>query len=213
MNRLYTKARRELGQLMYERRYGVRTAELIELDELGIAQEGRGYYVAASWRILRRVLSRREIGPRDVFIDFGSGMGRMVLEAARFPFGKVIGVELSGRLHEIARQNVAGTRQRLRCRDVELVQADVLDYDLPDDVTVVFFNNPFQGEVFGAVTAKLIESVDRNPRRLKVIYYNPVEEELLLGTGRFRHLRTLRHARKAALGSPFGWTHIYELTG
>ncbi|WP_158880504.1 methyltransferase domain-containing protein [Amycolatopsis anabasis] len=204
-----SRLRRAVGQLLFERRYGVRTAELIELGELGIDGENRGYYVPASWRTLRRTLPRRSVGERDVFIDFGSGMGRMVLEAARYPFRKVIGVELSDRLHEIARQNVARTRQRLRCRDIDLVRGDVLEYPVPDDVTVVFFNNPFQGAVFTTVIERLLESVDRNPRPLKIIYYNPVEEAAILGTGRFDRVRTIAHARQARAGSPFGWTRVY----
>lgn len=210
--RPYKWVRRNAGQLIYERRYRVRTAELIELDELGIAGHDRGYYVAAGWRTLRQTLPRKVITARDVFVDFGSGMGRMVLEAARYPFGRVIGVELSEELVDIARDNVRRTRQRLRCRDIETVHADVLDFQIPDDVSVVFFNNPFQGIVFATVVERLIGTIDRNPRRVVIIYYNPVEEEYLLETGRCRRLRTRRHARRRADdGTPFGKTSVYVL--
>jgi 16S rRNA G966 N2-methylase RsmD len=201
-----------VSQLAFERRYGVRTAELIELDKLGIAGEGRGYYVPASWRTLRRTLSRKEIGPADVFIDFGSGMGRMVLEAARFPFGRVVGVELSQQLHEIARDNVQRTRQRLRCRNIELHRTDVLGYQIPDDVTVAFFNNPFQGSVFSTVVQRLVASIDRNPRQLKLIYYNPVEQRTVLATGRATPVATVTHARHREAGSPFGLTRVFALS-
>ncbi|MCE7005450.1 methyltransferase domain-containing protein [Kibdelosporangium philippinense] len=211
MKTTYARLRRTLGQLAYEKRYGVRTAELIELDQLGIAGEQRGYYVAASWRTLRRTLSRKEVTARDVFIDFGSGMGRMVLEAARFPFGKVIGVELSDELHEIAKDNVQRTRQRLHCRDIELVQTDVLEYEIPDDVSVVFFNNPFQGPVFTTVIERLVATLDRNPRELKIIYYNPVEEQTIMATGRATIARRLVHARRRTAGSPFGVTKVFVL--
>jgi 16S rRNA G966 N2-methylase RsmD len=211
MKTSYERLRRTIGQLAYERRYGVRTAELIELDELGIAGAGRGYYVAASWRTLRRTLSRKEITSKDVFVDFGSGMGRMVLEAARFPFGRVVGVELSEQLNEIAKENVRRTRQRLHCRDIELVQTDVLAYEMPDDISVVFFNNPFQGPVFETVINRLVETLDRNPRQLKIIYYNPVEEQTVLGTGRAELVRELVHARRRTAGSPFGLTKVFVL--
>jgi 16S rRNA G966 N2-methylase RsmD len=211
MKTSYARIRRTVGQLAYERRYGVRTAELIELDKLGIAQEGRGYYVAASWRTLRRTLSRKEITRDDVFVDFGSGMGRMVLEAARFPFGRVVGIELSEQLHEIARDNVRRTRQRLRCTNIELRQTDVLEYEMPDDITVVFFNNPFLGPVFQAVVDGLVASLDRNPRQIKIIYYNPVEERMILGTGRAELVREMVHARRRTAGSPFGLTKVFLL--
>lgn len=211
MKTSYARLRRTIGQLAYERRYGVRTAELIELDELGIAEEGRGYYVAASWRTLRRTLSRKEITHRDVFADFGSGMGRMVLEAARYPFGRVVGIELSDKLHGIAEDNVRRTRQRLRCPNIELLRTDVLDYEMPDDITVVFFNNPFLGEVFQTVVDRLVATLARNPRQIKIIYYNPVEEQAILGTGRAELVRELVHARRRTAGSPFGLTKVFLL--
>lgn len=205
--------RRGAGRLLFERRYGVRTADFVRLEELGLAHRDRVYYSPANWHTLRRTLPLRDVGEHDVFIDLGSGMGRMVLEAAsRYPFRRVIGVELSERLNDIARANVAGTRLRLRCRDIDLVRSDVLDYEIPDDVSVVFLNNPFRGDVFAEVVGRLVASVDRNPRPVTVIYFNPVEEAFLLSTGRFRHLRTVRRGRGRREDGPFGSTRVYAIT-
>jgi len=93
-------ARRNVGQLLFERRYRVHTAGRKYLDEFNAADDERVYYVAANWLTLRRLLRRSKIRPDDVFIDLGSGMGRMVLEAARYPFKRVIGVELVEQLHD-----------------------------------------------------------------------------------------------------------------
>lgn len=213
LRRSYKWLRRTSVQLLFERRYGVRTSDVVGLEEFGLARHDRVYYSAANWQTLRRTLPRRDVGEHDVFIDLGSGMGRMVLEAAsRYPFGKVIGVELSEQLNDIARQNIASTRLRLRCKDVDLVRSDVLDYDIPDDVSVVFLNNPFRGETFATVMERLIATVDRNPRPVTVIYFNPVEEAFLLSTGRFRHLRTVTRGRRSAEDSPFGSVRVYAIT-
>jgi SAM-dependent methyltransferase len=131
-----------------ERHYHIRTSDIIELDELGIAAPDRIRHKPTPWFALRRALPPRSVGPDDVFIDLGSGMGRVAFQAAlRYPFKRVIGVELSRKLHETAVENIAQNRDRLRCRDVQLVCSDVLHYDIPDDVTVVFLNNPFTGEI------------------------------------------------------------------
>ena len=127
------------------------------------------YYIASNWRTLRRALRRYEIGPDDVFIDIGSGMGRMVLEASRFPFKRVIGVELASKLHAIAQQNVKRMQRRARCTEIELVNTDILDYDFPDDVTFVYMFNPFRGAIFQGVAEMMIHSLDRNPRPLHLI--------------------------------------------
>ncbi|WP_113704535.1 methyltransferase domain-containing protein [Nonomuraea lactucae] len=206
----YTWLRRSVGQLLYERRYGVRTAERVDLADIGLDGEDRVYYAALNWRALRRALPRAEVGDGDVFIDFGSGMGRVIVEASRYPFRKVIGVELSEELTRIARDNIRTMRVRRRCGEIELIASDVLDYDIPDDVTVAFFNNPFRGRIFSDVIDRLLESADRAPRPVRLIYGNPLEEPYLLGTGRFRHLRTI-HLKPDPLGPPFGTIRTYDL--
>jgi hypothetical protein len=182
---VYRWMRRNVSELLFDRRYGIHTSGRIDLSEFGLAHQERVYYIASNWHILRRALRRYEIGPDDVFIDIGSGMGRVVLEATRYPFKRVIGVELARELHGIAEENVRRTRRRLRCAEVELVNSDILDYDLPDDVTFVYMFNPFRGGIFRAVIGNLIQSLDRNPRTVHLIYLRPFEEPYLLGTGRF----------------------------
>ena len=205
-------ARQRMSRLLFDRRYGVETSEFAHLDQFGLAHHERVYYSPANWGTLRRALPAHEVCADDVFVDLGSGKARMVLEAAaRFPFRKVIGVELTEELTEVARANLASTRLRVRSDRVDLVQSDVLDYQIPDDVTVVFLNNPFRGEIFAAAITNLLASVDRNPRPVKVVYFNPVEEPFLLGTGRFRHLRTVTRGR-ATETEIFGTTRIYSIT-
>ncbi|MEU0571012.1 hypothetical protein ABZ297_37245 [Nonomuraea sp. NPDC005983] len=207
----YKWLRRNAANLLYERRYGVRTAERVDLEDIGLAGEDRVYYAALNWRALRRALPVREVTSQDVFIDFGSGMGRAIVQAASYPFRRVIGVELSEQLTEIARQNVVAMRVRRRCGEIELVASDVLEYDIPDDVTVAFFNNPFRGQIFSNVIDRLLVSVDRNPRRVRMVYGNPAEEEYLLSTGRFEHTGTIVTRRNDPLGPPFGTIRTYEV--
>ena len=40
------------------------------------------------------------------FVDMGSGKGRALLVASELPFAKIVGVELSQELHQIAEENV-----------------------------------------------------------------------------------------------------------
>jgi SAM-dependent methyltransferase len=199
----YAALRHFLGYLLFDRAAGIDTSRVVRLRELGLAKESRVDYEPSPLRALGRVLPRREVGPDDVFIDFGCGKGRVVMQAAMYPFRKVIGVELSGALCDIARQNVDRARSQFICRDIELVNQDVLDYSIPDDVTIVYFYNPFEGAIFAAVVEKLVESLRRNPRMLRVIYMNPVEESVLLRAGaeKLRGTRSLRPTAKWARAS------------
>ncbi len=192
---IYTFLRRTLGAVLVDRPAGVDTARSVKLEELGLSGEGRTHYEPSGWLDLRRVLRRSEVSGEDVFLDLGSGKGRVLLAAARYPFRRVIGVELSAELNAIAERNVRDYRGRHRCGEIELVTADVLDYEIPDDVTVVYAYNPFMGELFGAVVEKLLASVDRRPRQVRLIYKTPLEESRMLATGRFRLVKVARGLR------------------
>jgi SAM-dependent methyltransferase len=172
-----------------ERRLGVETATEVALSDLGLAQEDRVEYEPSGWRDLRRILGDDEVSPDDVFIDFGSGKGRIVLEAARYPFARVIGVEISDQLNAVAQRNVDRRRHTLSSGEVQLVTSDATEYEIPDDVSVVYLFNPFKGSAFQAVVNRLLESVDRRPRLLRLIYRSPVEESKLVASGRFKLIK------------------------
>jgi hypothetical protein len=208
---LLVLGRRSLVELQ-ERRYGIRTAGEVDLTDLGLAHTDRVSYKPTPWLGLRRSLRRRSVSPDEVFIDIGSGRGRIVFQAARFyPFRRVIGVELSPQLHEQASANIDRNRDKLRCRDVRLHCSDVLDFPIPDDVTVAYLFNPFTGKTFTAVVDRLLESVDRRPRRLRVVYTNPVEHDLLMATGRVRLTRRVRALRPGREWARSASTHVYEV--
>ena len=202
-----TAARRFAADVLYERRYGVRTSGRLILDQHDAESI---CYIAVKWRQLPRVLPPKAVTDQDVFIDLGSGMGRAVLEAAAiYPFARVVGVELYPELNDIARQNLATTKRRLRCTNVDLICADLREYELPDDVTVIFVNNSVRGSIFERMLDEFSASMKRNPRRMRFVYSNPLEEEALLATGDWRKVRSV-----ASRGAkwPYGFTCVYERT-
>jgi SAM-dependent methyltransferase len=195
LKRAYRALSRALSGVVIDRILGVDTAQRVELARLGLEDPERVNYEAAGWRELRRVLRPAEVSRDDVFLDLGSGKGRMILLASRYRFGRVIGVEIAEPLTAIARRNVERCRLRPRCGEIELVTADVLDYRVPDDVSVVYMFNPFRGAIFDAVVAELIASVDRRPRPLRVIHRDGRTRDQLMRTGRFRLVRESRGLR------------------
>ena len=62
---------------------------------------------------------------------------------------------------------------------------DAADFEIPDDVTIAYLYHPFGGQTFEALIANIIESLDRNPRELTLIYQMPWREDYILATGRF----------------------------
>jgi hypothetical protein len=176
------------AERLFERMYGVDTAEHVYHEDLGLETDDRVWHDPSNWTGIRHALRRLRVKPHDVFADFGSGLGRALVIASTFPFRRVIGVEVSAELNERARANLGRSRARRRCSEIELVTADCLDWPIPPDLTVAYFYCPFTGKVFEQVIQNLLDSVDRHPRPLRIVYNYPLEHNSLLRTGRARVL-------------------------
>src|SRR3954463_9073525 len=101
-----------------------------------------------------------EVSETDVFLDFGCGAGRVMLEAAeRYPFSRLVGVEVAPELAQAARTLLRVNEKLVRGRPWEVVSADVLQFEVPDDVTVTYLFDPFTGPVFQGALAKLEASL------------------------------------------------------
>jgi SAM-dependent methyltransferase len=182
-----TRLRAVAVRLLEERYLGVHTGVQIRPQDLGYRQ---GLYLASSWLVLRELFRNMEVAEDDVFVDIGSGMGRVVFMAARRPFKRVIGVERSLRLNEVARGIVDRKRRLLACQDVALLTVDALEWDVPDDVTVVYLFCPFPDTVFQRLVDRLIASIDHAPRHLRVVYnFSTVQDRAILeATGRAQRI-------------------------
>jgi len=149
--------------------------------------DGRVLYVPSAWHVLPRALRYIGVSEDDTFVDFGCGKGRVLHQAARWPFNRVIGVEVSQELAEVARTALAARSHRHRCRSVEVVVSDVRQFQVPDDLTIAYFFRPFGDETLDAVLSAIVESIDRRPRRVRLIYLTPMtSRSTILATGRFR---------------------------
>lgn len=177
----YRRGQRAIGYVVFER--GLQSTE--------------NPAVSSGFMDLSRGLRGRRIDSTDVLLDYGSGRGRVLLRAARLPFARVIGVELDERDCATARANARAlaVSGRMRCGEIEVVQADATIWTLPDDVNYVYMFNPFRGKVFRDALARIVESLDRSPRELTLIYANPTCGGDVIATGRFERVRTSRWPR------------------
>lgn len=165
---------------------GIDTARIERHEDLGFGPERGVYYAGTPWLSilhLRRVLARSAISSDDVFVDLGSGKGRVLLVAAKYPFRRVVGVELSERLHRASQANVDRKRAAMACGEVELVNCDALEYAVPDDATVFYMYNPFKGHVFDTVIDRIRRSVEEKPRSVTLVYTNPVMHDSMEAHG------------------------------
>jgi SAM-dependent methyltransferase len=162
----------------FDKKYGTDTTSMVGPAEFGVSPEKVRYstkYIATLPRTFERIMNAMDICFEDyTFIDFGSGKGRVLLLASELPFKRVVGVELSPRLHEIAQRNVqifgAGTQQH---RKIELVCTDATAYALPAENTVFYFFDPFELPILRAVIENIRQSLQGNQHRIFIAYVNP----------------------------------------
>jgi SAM-dependent methyltransferase len=120
---------------------------------------------------VREILDGLDIPFQEtVFVDVGSGAGRVVLLAAEYPFKRVVGVELTPSLHARAEANVkALPSEACRAGAVQLECGDATAYALPDDPLVLYFYNPFGVAAMTRVMKNIETSLLRVPRRITLV--------------------------------------------
>ncbi len=137
-----------------------------------VAYESPDYWYL---RKIRRILAS-DLSSDDVFFDLGCGKGRILAVMAQSPFKKVVGVEFLEDLCECARRNAA--RLSGKHAPIEVICQDAAIADLSKG-TVYFLFNPFGCDTLRAVFENIGRSLKTNPRRIRVVYYNSVHEEVL----------------------------------
>ena len=114
------------------------------------------------------------------FVDYGAGRGRALLLAAQYPFRKIVGVEFARELQDDALMNIAQfPRSLMKCRDVDCLLMDAVDFPVPETKGVFLFNDSFDREVLETVLARTISSYRANPRRIYLVFVRPPQAEEL----------------------------------
>lgn len=114
----------------------------------------------------RSYMRRLPIDPRTfTFIDIGSGKGRALILAREFGFRRVVGIEVSEMLCEIARNNAP---------DAEVHCVNALDFEPPPEDSVIHMFNPFRDPVMSRFAARIEESLKTPPpHSVWVVYHRP----------------------------------------
>lgn len=165
----------------FDRERGVSTDGDIDgwtyLSDLKISSRnwinGRNYMPTEPFRF-EAALSNLKIRFEDfLFIDFGSGKGRVLLMASELPFKRVIGVEFAHELHAIAQSNIAKYDARRKSGPMESICMDFLDFPLPPEPSVFFFFDPCENAVLAQLLGQIRQSLDAHPRPGYIVYIAP----------------------------------------
>ncbi|MBI5750772.1 MAG: class I SAM-dependent methyltransferase [Hydrogenophilales bacterium] len=129
-------------------------------------------YIPTRGRAFRKLLSSLTFPQDSVFVDYGSGKGKVLLLASKLGFRRVVGIEYSPELHEVAVANI----RRYGATDASLIEpvcCDATEYVLRDDENAFYFFNPFELDVLQGVLRQIKDSLGRHRRKIWIIYFDP----------------------------------------
>jgi hypothetical protein len=163
---------------VFDRRYGVDTAEELPLEEAGVdvadLARGNSFYRGVWEPEFHHIMRDAGLRFKDfTFVDYGSGKGKVLLMAALYAFKRIIGIEYAPVLHNIAERNISVFHdENQRCPLIESVRGDATAFEPPSGPLVCFFFNPFDVETTRTVFQKLRVSFQHAPRDIYLIYVN-----------------------------------------
>lgn len=130
-------------------------------------------YEPTSYSVLERLCESGFVGPEDVLLDYGCGMGRVPIYLNNQIGCRAIGVEMVEEFYEKACEN---GRKYKRKEAVRFVQREAEKYEVPTEVTACFFFNPFSIEIMRRVMERILDSYYEMPRRIRLFFYYPQRE-------------------------------------
>ena len=148
------------------------------------------YYDALDYPLLWSYLRQLNLKPEDVAIEIGCGLGRALCALARWPVKKCIGIELSEELAEGARRNIEMMRGRRAPVEVIAGDAAFVDYS---QGTAFYLFNPFGPTTMRIVLDRIRQSMLANPRPIRILYVNPVCEEVFKATPWLRQSKVVKY--------------------
>lgn len=197
----------------FDREHGTDTGGMVPTRDLDIDDEDTRWqsnlYLGSPARVTRHIIHSLDIDPADYsFIDYGSGKGRALFVAAEFPFRRVIGVEISRRLHEAATANLTRYRGELRS-EISLWCGNALDYPLPAGNLILHMYHPFGPDVLGQMLDHIAVQSAGQTRRILVPYLFSIGVAKMV----FRAHPAYRRVRdELCVNNLYRWT-LYEFSG
>ena len=158
-------------------------------DPTETVTERTHYYADSGGLAFDRLMSHFSITAADNIVDFGSGKGGILISLSKYPFAKITGVEIDPALVEIAESNM----RKLKIDNVEIRCCDAAGFKELHEYNYFYFFDPFPCTVMEDVMTNIEKSIRENPRKVTIIYLNPLCHELIVSKSTFIKTKELPH--------------------
>jgi SAM-dependent methyltransferase len=191
-------------EIIGEKKYNLQTTGIDDLSK-SVAAEDREHasiYQPVNYYTAEKLFSN--IDSNDLtgaFLDVGCGKGRVIALAAAYGFQKIIGIDLSPQLCNHAIQLADNLEAKYPAVSVEIECEDARTYEIPGLVSALFLFNPFDDLVMTDFLKQVAQSLQKNPRPLKVLYANPQCKKQWLDAGfkEIDHFKKLNYLEGSVL--------------
>ena len=155
----------------YDRVFRIKTFAYKKYSDDWYDPVWKGDYMPSKYKDILVILKTANVDNSSIVVDFGCGLGRVVFAAAHLGAKRSIGVEFDEELFHAAESN----RLTSKFPDkVSFFHLDASVYQIPNDANVFFFFNPFGSAIMSDVMKNIETSLKIAPRKVCIIYYNPM---------------------------------------
>lgn len=179
--------------LRFDLAYGTDTWSRVEMQSLAFTSKSKEKalrYESTRTRPFNRLMAAVRPPKSSTFVDIGAGKGRALILAGMYGFEKVVGIEFSPELCSIARENIERVRKKCGLdAAIEIVEADILDYQMKSEENIYYMYNPFGSEMTEKIAGMITDTLVMFPRKLTFIYGWPAHEKLFEKLGVFREMK------------------------
>lgn len=124
--------------------------------------------------VISALIESGAIKTDDVIMDIGCGVGLFLIFLHSKGFYNLYGIEMDDELYRIATDNIANYKKKYAEVEIIIQKGNVLLEDIPDDVNIFYFYNPFfDSETYFECFNKIKESLLRKARKIKLIFLYP----------------------------------------
>ena len=176
-----------IQEIRGEKKYGIKTMQIDDLKLLqveGDNKDNASIYQGANYYLLEKAFKfLEEAGANGHLVDFGSGKGRIMVVAANNGFQQITGIDFAPALCNMAVNNISKIEKNFPGIKFEVLCEDATNYSIPDNAATFFFFNPFNEIIMLRVVKNILLSFKKYPRKIYVVYLNPVEKDIFLSAG------------------------------
>ena len=172
-----------------EKKYGINTTGINKLKRLSVMGDNKknaSIYQGANYYLLEKAFNfLNEEKASGTLVDFGSGKGRIMAVAAFYGFENIKGIEFAPALSAAAEKNIDYIRSKYPDTNFSIITENAVNYKIEKDDSIFFFFNPFDEKIVLQVVKNILDSLKYYPRKIFVVYINPMHKEIFESAGFF----------------------------